>query len=101
MLVSQCIHLKTITQTLHGTAIYAYIGEVLGVNVSIYMECMGHFGWENPSCPVLRLQQKVWSYMYSTRRQRFLQHFVANGVERSSECSVELGCLRDRHRREH
>ena len=27
---------EVITQTLHGTAIYAYIGVVLGINVGIY-----------------------------------------------------------------
>ena len=37
----------TVSQTLHGTAIYAYIGAVLGVNVGIYgihevMECLGY-----------------------------------------------------------
>ena len=35
---------SSLTQTLHGTVIYSYIGVVWGVNVGIYsspMECLG------------------------------------------------------------
>ena len=44
------------TQTLHGTAVYAYIGVFWGVNVGMaYMECLGSDSIEAAHCSVFLL----------------------------------------------
>ena len=55
---------RTTVQTLHGTAIYAYIGVVLGVNVG--MECLGTVQTLGAPAPCIRSRFK----MIPSRRKR-------------------------------